>query len=567
MSERLWVFRQVNPELQANLAQALAISPVTASVLLSRGIQHAEEARRWLSPSDDGFYDPFLLPDMERAVDRLHHACVRRERVCFYGDYDVDGISATSLYLSFFQQVGLPACAYIPHRVREGYGLNEQAILNLHREQVSLIVTSDCGSTSYREIELARQLGVDVMVTDHHQLDTRMPPALALLNPHRLDARYPFTGLCSAGLAFKVVQAYVIRHGRENVDLTGFYDLVALATVADVVPLREENRRFVREGLHQISRGARCGLRALKQVAGITRPCSADTIAFRLGPRLNAAGRLDHALLGVRLLTTESDREALQVAEQLEALNRRRQAMEEEIQREALAIVEAGRDTGAIVVASRRWHVGVVGIVAARLVERYHKPAVVIAIDQHGIGKGSARTLDGFDLYQAMSKCGDLLRAFGGHPNAAGVTIEEDQIPRFRERLGQLVAEWTGDTRVPPLLHVDSEVRLEQVNLKLIQELDALHPFGMGNPEPTLAITNLKVVDARVVGSKHLKLRVRQEQSAPFESIGFGMAPTQGQQIDFRGPVDLAVRPELNHWNGYDRIQLRIRAIRGSLEA
>jgi single-stranded-DNA-specific exonuclease len=331
MQEKLWVFRPSDLAMQTDLSRRLLISPVTASILLARGVTTAEEATRWMTSPQDGLHDPWLIPDMAIAVERLHEALCREERVCFYGDYDVDGVSATSLYLSFYQGLGGNGCAYIPHRVREGYGLNESAIRRLAQEGVTLLVTSDCGTTSHHEIAVARELGMDVVVTDHHQTDATMPPALAVLNPHRRDAHYPFKGLCSAGLAYKVVSAYQQRYGSGEVEPESCLDLVALATVADIVPLQDENRILVRAGISQITRGARCGIRALKQVAGITKTCTSETIGFRLGPRLNAAGRLDHAMLCVRLLTTESEQEAMQIAEQLEQLNRQRQYIEESI--------------------------------------------------------------------------------------------------------------------------------------------------------------------------------------------------------------------------------------------
>ena len=565
MRDKQWIFRETDTELQMSLARALSISPVTASILMARGVTDVMVAERWLS-SENAVHDPFLLPDMERAIDRLNKAILNRERVCFYGDYDVDGVSATSLYLSFFHAVGGNGRAYIPHRLREGYGLNEGAIRHLYGEGVSLIVTSDCGTTSHHEIAVARELGIDVVVTDHHQTDDSMPDALAVLNPHRRDAAYPFNGLCSGGLAYKVVQAYHMKFAGDFVPESQL-DLVALATVADIVPLHDENRLFVREGLAQISRGARCGIRALKEVAGITRACVSDTIAFRLAPRLNAAGRLDHALAGVQLLTTESDSEARRLAEHLETLNRTRQRIEEDIAGQALGCVEESKGGAGIVVASRQWHLGVVGIVAARLVERYHRPAVVIAIDERGVGKGSARTVPGFDLYQALSSCRDLLVAFGGHPSAAGLTVSESHIPEFRDRFNEVAMRWAGQTEAIPALHVDAEVQLSQVNLRLIQELESLHPFGAGNPEPTLVVRGLEVVDARVVGDKHLKLRVRKGTSWTFDSIGFRMGSYADQGLTVRQPVDLAFSPERNHWNGYDRIQLRIRALRMTPEA
>ncbi|MBX3238121.1 MAG: single-stranded-DNA-specific exonuclease RecJ [Nitrospiraceae bacterium] len=562
MRQKLWVFRPSNPALQMNLSRALSISPVTASILMARGVTSADEATRWMSGDQGGLHDPFLLPDMEAAIDRLQRALRGNERVCFYGDYDVDGVSATSLYLSFYRGLGGQAIPYIPHRVQEGYGLNEAAIRHLSQEGVTLLITSDCGTTSHREIALAAQLGIDVVVTDHHQTDETMPSAVAVLNPHRRDARYPFRGLCSAGLAYKVVSAYCRKYGAGELPPESFLDLMALATVADVVPLQDENRILVREGLAQLTRGARCGVRALKQVAGITKPCTAETVAFRLGPRLNAAGRLDHALACVRLLTTESDYEAKELADHLEQLNRRRQEIEEDITREAGEQLAQDESRSAIVLASSKWHLGVVGIVAARLVDRFHKPSIVMAINEKGLGKGSARTVEGFDLYQGLTACRELLDAYGGHPSAAGLTIQASRIEEFRRRFDEVATAWAGAAPSQPTLHVDAEVNLTDVNFGLIRELESLHPFGAGNPEPTLAVRGLQVLEARVVGEKHLKLRVRQGRSLTFDSIGFRMGSFEELGLTTSKPVDLAFSPERNHWNGYDRLQLRIRALR-----
>jgi single-stranded-DNA-specific exonuclease len=563
MKSKLWVFRDIDPSQQAALVQALSIAPATASLLLARGVTTPDQATSWMAHQLP--HDPFLIPDMEQAVERLHRAVSTREPICFYGDYDVDGITATSLYVSFFDGLGANVRAYVPHRLREGYGLNAGAVQRLHDEGISLLVTSDCGTTAHREVALAAQLGMDVIVTDHHQTDEQIPPAVAVLNPHRADSRYPFRGLCSAALAYKVVQAYQLRYGEAGVPLESLLDLVALATVADVVPLQDENRGFVREGLAQLSRGARCGVRALKQVAGVTRDCTAETIAYKLAPRINAAGRLDDAILGVRLLTTESPAEAQRLADRLEQLNRERQKIEADIMAEALALLKDQELPPAVVLASRHWHLGVVGIVAARLVERFHRPAIVIAVNEQGIGKGSARTIGGFDLYQGLAACRDILEAFGGHPSAAGMTVRESRLEAFRTRFCGVVADWASDATKVPTLHVDAELRLNEVNLQLIQEIGAFHPFGAGNPEPTFAVTRLEVMDSRTVGEKHLKMTVRQGGSLPFDSIGFGMKSLLERGIPSCTPVDLAFTPELNHWNGYDRIQLRIRDVRQSM--
>lgn len=522
MRPRLWIFPDISIDDRQGLVRALSISHVTASILLARGVSSSRVANQWLQREAGSLHDPFLLPDIETGIERLRRACATHELVCFYGDYDVDGMSATSLYLTFFRSIGLRAFAYIPHRTQEGYGLNAAAITHLRAQGVSLLVTSDCGTTSHREIALAASLGMDVLVTDHHQTDEAIPPARAVMNPHRRDAVYPFPALCSAALAYKVSEAYQMRYGGSRALLDGQLDLVALATVADVVPLIDENRVFVREGLARITAGDRPGLRALKRVASIDRPCTTGTLSFKLVPRLNAAGRLDHAMLGVELLTSEQDGPAQALAERLDALNRARQRIEDAVLRELEAGLPSSGTDSAVVAWSRGWHLGVVGIVAARMVDRYHRPAVVLSVDERGIGKGSVRSIPGFDAYAALAECRDLLEAFGGHPGAAGLTIREDRLLAFRDRF-QAVASKHEAVRSDPTLHVDAEVQLSQVDLGLIRELDRLHPFGAGNPEPTLAVRNLKVLDARVVGVGHLKLTVRQGNSFPFSSIGFRM--------------------------------------------
>ena len=564
MVEKRWVYREVNGAEQAALAQALSISSIMASVLLSRGVRTREQARFWLSPHQTDVHDPFLLPDMERAVDRLRRAVTAGEQICFYGDYDVDGISATSLYMNFFQSLGGNVTAYIPHRIREGYGLNETALRRIRQQGVSLLVTSDCGTTAHREVEAANRLGLDVIITDHHQVDDHLPPALAILNPYRSDSVYPFRGLCSGGLAYKVARAYQDKYGSEGSDPDMMLDLVALATVADIVPLQDENRLFVREGLALLSRGMRCGVRALKQAAGVDRDCTSDLVAFRLAPRINAAGRLAHAEMGVRLLTTRSDSEASQIAGELERLNRERQRIEEETTKEALSTLKNQEVPAALVVAARHWHLGVVGIVAARLVERYHRPAIVIAVNAEGIGKGSARGIPGFDLYQALSSCRDLLEAFGGHPSAAGLTIKESRLEEFRARFAEVADSWSTGAPQSPQLHVDADVHLKDVHPQLIREFDLLHPFGAGNPEPILTVKNLRILEMKVVGERHLKLMVRHGNSLPFESIGFRMGSPQDLGLSTDRAVDLAFVPELNRWNGLDRVQLRIKDLKAS---
>ena len=542
-----------------DMAKALGMSPLTVAVLFGRGVAEVKHALQWLSRLDTVEHNPFLMPDMRGAVDRLHYAVQHGERICCYGDYDVDGMSATSLYLLFLREHGANVGFYIPDRQTEGYGLNEPAIHQLAKEGVKVLITVDCGTTSYREIDVANRLGMDVIITDHHQMQGDVPPALAFLNPYRSDCRYPFKGLCSAGVAYKVVQAYSSLFDEHTTEVPSFTDLVALATLADLVPLVDENRWMVRQGLDRMSHGPRCGIRALQQTVGEQSKCTESLVAFQLAPMLNAAGRLAHARFGVDLLTTLSGNEANQLAGRLRDLNRHRREIEREMFQEAVESIEKKNLQGAVVVGCREWHVGVVGIVASRLVERYQEPAVVIAFDKQGLGRGSVRSVPGLDVCRVLEQCSDLLEGFGGHPAAAGLQIWEERLPEFHDRFSSVVADQRDQDHVDSILDIDAQVSLSQVNHQLLGELGQLHPFGVGNPEPTFMATGLRVLEHRVVGDDHLKLIVRQNHSVPFESIGFRMGSRKDVRRLQERPIDLAFVPELNRWRGLDRVQLRIR--------
>ncbi len=557
-----WVVQSIDRARVEALTQALSVSPITAAVLCRRDIVEPGQAKTWLSSPGGTTHDPFGLPDMERAIDRLHLAIRQGERICLYGDYDVDGISAISLHLLFWNSVGAKAEIYIPHRQEEGYGLHEAAIRTLAGKGVSLLLTADCGTTSHREIAVANQLGLDVIVTDHHQVQSPVPAALALINPYRLDSTYPFQGLCSGGLAYKVVEAYAQKYGAGDVPVETFRDLVALSSIADLVPLRDENRVLVRDGLAQVSRGTRCGLRVLTQFLGLTGACSASTVGFQIAPRLNAAGRLAHAELGVQLLTTDAESTAVRLVQKLEQLNRRRRQIEQETTRKAIRQVEAGASSSAIVVGADGWHSGVIGIVAARLVDRYHRPAVVVAFDRHGVGKGSVRSVPGFDMCHALERCQRDLVAFGGHAMAAGLTVRRESFADFTR---SLCAHIEGGMEVKvPTLDVDAAITLSDVQCSLLQELDQLQPFGMGNPEPTFLSQGLSVLEQRVVGDDHLKLVVRQDGSAPLDVIGFRMGGFANSIADGDSRIDAVFTPEMNEWKGMSRIQLRLRDVRVS---
>ena len=507
-------------------------------------------------------------------MDRIHRAVVEHERILIYGDYDVDGTAATALYVRFLSGLGCAPEYYIPHRIKEGYGLNAEAVRRIASSGVSLLMTVDCGTTSFSELALAQSLGLDVIVTDHHLPEKTLPPAFAILNPCRSDSGYPFQGLCSAGVAFKVATAYTRKYGQSVKLLEDHLDLVALATIADLAPLHAENRWMIREGLRRLSNGGRLGLRSLKAVAGIGGSCGVADIGFKLAPRINAAGRLGDAADAVKLLLTENEDEARALAEGLDRLNRARQQVEEQVTAEAIDVLASAPDatTGTaepIVLASRSWHPGVVGIVASRLVERYHRPAVLIAVNEQGKGRGSARSIAAVNICDGIGQCREHLEAFGGHAAAAGLTIREEAIPRFRAKLAEVLAEPLRRAAGRRLV-CDAESRSHSARWArashlpaVVREVDRLGPFGMGNPEPMFLLRRLHISSVRMVGNNHLKLMLRGARGPALTAFGYGMGAFR--ELPLAGPVDLACSLEINSWNGTEGVQLRLKDLRASL--
>ncbi|HHZ83824.1 MAG TPA: single-stranded-DNA-specific exonuclease RecJ, partial [Nitrospirales bacterium] len=485
---------------------------------------------------------------------------------------DVDGITSTSLYVEFFRARGLDVAFQLPNRFRDGYGFNMDTITQLRDRGISLLITADCGTTSRDEVTYAASCGIDVIVTDHHEPgDDALPPALALLNPCRADSSYPFRGLCSGALAFKVALAYDQKYdgggdgSPDDLESRDGLDLVALATIADMAPLVNENRTLVREGLKQLSTDERVGIKALKDVANVSGTCRAETIGFALAPRINAAGRMDDAAIGVRLLTTHSLEEARRIASTMDRLNDERKRTQHETELEAEGMLGPSYDgSGPVVVSGVGWHQGVVGIVAARLADRYYRPAVVIALNEDGIGRGSARSIPEFDLFRGMNQCRMHLDSFGGHQFAAGLTIRQENIPAFREAFTAIVHESMNGADVAPRVNIDAEVALSEISFGVVDELSALGPFGAENPEPILAARQVQVTSSRRVGHGHLSLKFRSRNGVTYDAIGFGMGGLLDDGTIGQGPVDAAFKVSRDSWRGTDRLRLQLLDVRQS---
>jgi len=560
----IWQIKD-DPPAAPWLATKVGISKLLASLLIHRNISSPDSAKSFLSPRLGALRDPFLLKDMDRAVELIASFIAEKKRITIYGDYDADGLTATALLVNFFSRLDTPISFYIPHRLEEGYSLNEEAIRKIAADNPGLIITVDCGINSLPEIALAKRHGMEVIVTDHHQLPPEFEPICPTINPLRPDSSFPFRELSGVGLAFYLAIAIRshLREGgffesRGEPDLKDYLDLVALGTVADIVPLIEENRILVKSGLKMLIDSRRSGIQALSKLCGIKKDqiMTTDDIAFRLAPRLNAMGRLGSATRAVHLLTTDNETEASLIATQMDALNAQRQAIESRIISESKQGIEKmgdleGRRT--IVLFDPRWHRGVVGIVASKIVEEYCRPTLILNLEGDLL-KGSGRSIDGFDLYQALSDLSGLLKQFGGHDHAAGVTLESQKIGEFCDRFEEIASKRIDLKDMTPRIEVDARVGLESINPQILKEIELLLPFGHKNPQPIFWAGPSKVISSRVVGKDHLKLKIR-EKGITLDCIAFGKGefhPLEGKSVDILFHVGT------NTWQGVESIQLVI---------
>jgi single-stranded-DNA-specific exonuclease len=564
---RRWVEVGCDEAAALRLARELRLDARVARVLACRGHADPADAARFLEASLGDLPDPFLMRGMHDAVAAVRDALERGRRIALYGDYDVDGVTSTALLAGFLRAIGADVITYVPHRLVEGYGLNTAAVRRLAADGASLLVSLDCGITSVAEVKAAAELGVRTVVVDHHTVPVELPSAVAILNPHQPGCAYPYKPLAAVGVTFCLVMALRRRlreAGRFGADrpepnLRQLLDLVALGTVADVVPLTGVNRVLVRAGLDVLARTSRPGLRALKRVSGLAEEgrVTAGQVGFRLGPRINAAGRLDDASRGVRLLLEESPAAALVLAEELDRENRARQELERAMLDEATAQARERVEAGArgLVLARDGWHPGVVGIVASRIVERFHRPAILVALAD-GIGKGSGRSIEAFHLHDALARCAGHLTRFGGHRHAAGVTLPAGEVARFRERFEEHAREVLSEDDLLPRCRIEGRLGPGDVGDDLAHALERLAPFGAGHPEPLFALQG-RPRSARVVGSggAHLKLGF----GDGVQAIGFSL----GERAPMcAGEIEAAVTIGFDEWNGARRVQLTIRDLR-----
>ena len=576
-----WLIKRTNPEYTHYLSKAASVSPLLAQVLINRGIKTPGEVKDFLAPGVTGMTDPFGLPDMGAALDRIKTARKRNERILIHGDYDTDGLTATAIMVHALKSMGMDVHYFVPNRMTHGYGFNAPSVEIARKHGATLIITVDCGITAFEASAAAREKGMDIIITDHHEPQRKggsrpaahsakpeggedfvLPDAVAVVNP-KLNTRDSFhSTLSGAGVAFKIVQAMALDSALplSGDDSLSLLDLAALGTLADVVPLTGENRIIVGEGIKSLGDGRRPGIRSLMEVSGLkSRELRAGLLSFTVVPRINASGRIGDAGDVITLFLSDSDEEAVSIAESLDRTNAERQRIEEETFQEALAQLRRKGYDATVVLSGKGWHAGVIGIVASRIMEECYRPTFIFTVED-GIAKGSARSIPAFDLYEGLSSCGDLLLSFGGHRQAAGMKLRESDIARFEEKMNAVARAALGAEDFTPAIEIDTEVALQGVNPSLVRELSLLEPLGAGNPEPLLAARRLDVLNPRVVGKNHLKMKLKQKALA-IDAIGFDM----GKFLEHLGPsaaVDAAFSPTINEWNGNRYLQLNLKAFR-----
>ncbi len=562
-SQYHWNVKQPDLAAAQQLSQELGIAPLTATLLSGRGHTTLTDAKSFLQRSTGASHDPYLLAGMDDAVARIRLALERQEKIWVYGDYDADGVSSTSLMIQLMRVLKADFDIYIPHRAKEGYGLHNHA-LDLAKEQgVKLIVTVDTGISAVEQIAYAAQLGMDVVVTDHHEPPAELPQAAALVNPKLPYCPYPFKGLAGVGVAYKLAQALL----GEVPD--SWLEIVAIGTVADLMPLEDENRRMVSIGVEQMKHSAFPGVHALLNIAAIDpAQVTATHIAFAMAPRINASGRMEHAKRAVELLTTTNMALADRIAFELDQLNKERQELVNRMVQEAVAMLEAERDQypngvpDVIVVAGEGWNPGVVGIVASKLLDRYYRPTIVLGIDPDtGTGKGSARSIPGYDIYRALVDCEDVLDHYGGHPSAAGMSLHRDQLNAFRQRLNERAAAMLTKEDLVPQTEADCECTLDQLTLDAVEELEHLAPFGMSNPLPKIVLRGVTLTEARTIGknSDHLRIVVEQDGTV-LEGVAFGKGEL-AELLKTGDHLDILAETSINEWRGVRKPQLMVQDI------
>ena len=559
-----WEIYNVDEESVDNLSNKYRINKLLATILNNRGIVTEEKIRLFLNPTRNDFHNPFLIKDMEKAVDRIIKAIENKERITIYGEYDVDGITSITVLKSFLQERGLEIAQYIPNRLTEGYGLNIEAVEKIKNRGCDLMITVDCGISAIKEIDYANQLGIETIVTDHHEPGQELPKAMAVIDNKRKDSTYPFRELAGVGVVFKVIQAISIKLGLKEEEYLKYLDIVCIGTISDIVPLVDENRVIAKLGLLLIKQTRNIGLRAIINMSGY-KVIDSNSISFGIAPRINACGRMGKAEDALELFLSKNINEVCQLAQKLNEYNKERQETEKAIYENAVEAIEREnlQKNSAIIVGGHNWHHGVIGIVSSKITEMYFKPSILLSFEDDGIGTGSGRSIPGFDLHEALSKCNNSIEKFGGHSMAIGITIKKDKFEDFKKQFEQ-IAEEADINDIIPIIKIDAKINFENINKEMVDSLKELEPYGEGNKMPIFAFKNLKIDSIRSLSDgKHLKLTLK-EGNTVINAIGFNMGHFINE-YRIGDKVDVAGVLEINHFNGVESVQINLKDIMKSI--
>ena len=558
-----WQVYQVDNDEVEKLQEKYKINKLLATILVNRGITEEEQIEKFLKPKRSDFYNPYGMPDMNIAVERIMKAIENKEKTIIYGDYDVDGITSVTVLKSFLEERGLHVGVYIPNRLEEGYGLNKKAVEYIADQKYSLMITVDCGISAVEEVEYANQLGIETIVTDHHEPGNELPNALAVVDAKRKDNQYQCRNLAGVGVVFKLIQAIGIKMGLEEKEYLKYLDIVCIGTISDIVPLTDENRVIVKLGLKLVEQTRNLGLKSILQVSGYNKIDSV-TISFGIAPRINACGRMGHQEEALKLFLSKDINDVSELTQKLNEYNKTRQEIEKRIFEDATIQIEkqgiANKNT--IVLMGENWHHGVIGIVASKITEMYFKPSILLC-EEDDCGKGSGRSIPGFDLYEALTECKESIDKFGGHAMAVGINVKKDKLEEFKERLEQ-IAKDKNIEEIVPILKIDAQISLDEINKEMVNSLKELEPFGEENKNPLFVFKNLKIDSIRALSEgKHLKLTLKDNKNI-VNAIGFNLGEF-ANEYKIGDKIDVVGNLEINSFNGVDNIQINIKDLMKSI--
>ena len=558
-----WQIYQIDEEKVEEIAKNYNINKLLAIILVNRDIIEQEQIKKFLEPKRNDFYDPYQMPDMEIAVERIMKAIDNEEKIIIYGDYDVDGITSVTVLKSFLEERGIKVEEYIPNRLEEGYGLNKKAIDKIVKDGNQLMITVDCGISAIEEVDYANRLGIETIITDHHEPGNELPKAIAVVDAKRKDNKYPFRNLAGVGVVFKLIQALGMRMGLAEKEYLKYLDIVCIGTISDIVPLVDENRVIVKLGLKLVEQTKNLGLKSIIQSSGYNQVDS-NTVSFGVAPRINACGRMGHQEEALKLFLATDANEVSELTQKLNEYNKIRQETEKNIYNEAVEEIEKNKlyDKNTIVVMKENWHHGVIGIVSSKITELYFKPSILLCEEGEN-GKGSGRSIPGFDLYEALTKCKQSIDKFGGHSMAIGINIKKDKFEEFKEEL-EKIAEEQNIKEIVPILKIDAQIRLDDINKEMVESLKQLEPFGEENKMPVFAFRNLKINSIRALSEgKHLKLTLKDNKNI-VNAIGFNLGELSNE-YKIGDKVDVVGNLEINTFNGVSNIQINIKDIMKSV--